>query len=197
MLKAFSKLTRTKSTPPTEDQIVKHNNKKQARDVWRKDVDKLKAIITGLDKEYSLHKGDFALARYEQLKTMIKLSVAQCSEVTGANHNNRDALSSASMRAGEPADGTNATARLRDTAAHFARTLPRGGRVESELSGKELEQETEALHRETVELKHEFRTLRDKLKVLGLHYTESKHLLPDQRYVALKNMIKTAVTANA
>jgi len=42
-----AKLTKSKSIPPSSDQIDKHKNTKKQRDTWQSDVDKLQAIVAG------------------------------------------------------------------------------------------------------------------------------------------------------
>jgi len=67
----------------------------------------------------------------------------------------------------------------------------------SEINSKDLEKELSKFNREIVDLKNDFRTLRDRLEHLGKEYEESKKLNPAQRYNALKEMIKTATTSSA
>ena len=65
------------SKPPTESQSAKFGEQKHSRDQWRDDAERIRGILTKLGQTYSAHKGDFALGRYEELKGMIKESLAE------------------------------------------------------------------------------------------------------------------------
>jgi len=197
MFKALAKLTGPKSSPLTDEQLTKLQDVRESRDQWHADVAKLRIILTDLQDVYKKHKGDFAPARYEQLKDMIKGSVQRSTVIFDENKNHRTAAG-CQRRGSAGKDSTvGASNRLKDSAAQFSkyqeqRSVSGGERATNgkTMTSKELEKELAKHHHDIVELKHEFRTLRDSLEVLARQYQESKRLNPAQRYVALREMIK-------
>jgi len=199
MLKALAKLTGSSSSPPTEDQLAKFRDVQALRDQWQADVSKLRSILADLLDVYKKHKGDFAPARYEQLKDMIKASVQRSTAVFEKNKNHRTAGALRALSDRKDSSGSGgAASRLKESAANFSKQQD-GGTVSGNgrttvvaMTAKELEKDLAKHHHDVVELKHEFRTLRDRLEALAKQYQESKRLNPAQRYVALREMIKDA-----
>lgn len=85
----LAKLTKSKSLPPSDDQIRKHKDQRRQLEKWRSDVKALYVILDKLKTEYESHKGDFALGRYEELKEMIKSAISQCRDAVKENSNHR------------------------------------------------------------------------------------------------------------
>ena len=65
------------------------------------------------------------------------------------------------------------------------------------MSVSQLESETEQYRRQVIQLKAEYRSLRERLEALASAYQSSKQLNPAQRYPALKDMIKNVCTVPA
>ena len=61
-----------KKKPVTPEQRQKHAEQSTLQAKWKHDADTICGITAQLRDKYGAHKGDFALGRYEQLKTMIK-----------------------------------------------------------------------------------------------------------------------------
>lgn len=182
------KLTRSKSVPLTDEQIRRHREQRDHRDQWQADVAALAQIVDRIRTQYAQHKGDFAIGRYEELKTMVKEAVQQTKAVSSDNKERRQTATGGSGT-GRAATMTG----LRDEAANFAKIQQRVKSDEkkySEMSVSELEAETEKLRRQVIQLKAEYRTRRDRLETLATSYETSKQLNPAQRYPALKDMIK-------
>jgi len=60
-----------------------YNEKREERNNWRHDVDQLLAVRSTLGAAYGLHKGDFAIGRYEEIKRMMKQAIADCDVIVG------------------------------------------------------------------------------------------------------------------
>ena len=56
--------------PLTDEQIRRHREQRDHRDQWQADVAALQQIVDRLRTQYSQHKGDFAVGRYEELKVL-------------------------------------------------------------------------------------------------------------------------------
>ena len=123
--------------PPTDSQANKYREQKHLRDQWRDDTQRIGGILTKLGQTYSAHKGDFALGRYEELKAMIKESLAEYEAALSDNkckqHGGRyediakqysgkgssDGKSSSAAKGGK-AKGTGTVTNLKQTALAMA-----------------------------------------------------------------------------
>lgn len=192
MLKAFAKLTKSKSLPPTDDQIRKHKDQRRQLEKWRNDVKGLRMILDKLKTQYEGHKGDFALGRYEELKEMIKSAVSQCSDAVKENSNHRYEPGSS--------DRSGKITSLCKNAASFSEKQEQVSSEEqrySTISASEVDQELRNFRIEILELREQFRKYRQNIEKLGVEYEESKKLNPTQRYPAMKNMIKNTLSASS
>lgn len=192
MLKAFAKLTKSKSLPPSDDQIRKHKDQRRQLEKWRSDVKALYVILDKLKTEYESHKGDFALGRYEELKEMIKSAISQCRDAVKENSNHRY----------EPAssDRSGKIGSLCKNAASFAEQQEQVSSEEkrySTLSASDVDKEMRNFRSEILELREQFRKYRQNIEKLGTEYEESKKLNPVERYPAMKNMIKNTLSESS
>lgn len=199
MMKAFAKLTKSKSLPPSDDQIRKHRDQRHQAEQWRHDVEALRSILDDLRTEYERHKSDFAIGRYEELKDMIKSALNRFQETVKRNVEHVHA-SAPSVGAGDRRGGSVSS--LRSNAATFAKRqvdVCNEERKYAEMSSKEADEDVKKLRREVLALKEEFRQHQRTLERLGEEYEASKKLTklqlnPGQRYKAMKDMIKDTFT---
>lgn len=195
MMKSLtSLLTRSKSVPVSDDQVRRHREQRRQCDEWRADVDRLKAITDRLRTEYARHKGDFAVGRYEELKSMVKTAVEELSSTVSEN---KDRRQTGALTYGRK---TGAISGLKSRAESYAEVQNRiraDEKYYSDLSPAHHASEIERLRRDIVQLKQDFQSERDRLERLDVAYQDSKRLNPAQRYAALKDMIKDATTTTA
>jgi len=75
MMKTLGKIGIGKSKSASEDQISKHKSMVLQHKQWSGQYSEIKSIVKKLEDTYASTKTEFALSRYEELKTMIKSAV--------------------------------------------------------------------------------------------------------------------------
>ena len=84
---------------------------------------------------YGRHKGDFALGRYEELKTMIKTAVKDSNLAVEVNRDHRGAAMGASSGSGAASRTASSVGGLRERAAEFAQQQSKTSAEEKMYSG--------------------------------------------------------------
>lgn len=200
MFKALGAKVGMGKAPPNEGLIEKHRSQKVTYNQWKNDVTSLKGISIKLAKSYQGAKNNFAMNRYEDLKDMIKLAVAEFKKVEhdiktrpvtkATNVRNQDGQTQ------QPAAKKGLMAQLRHNAQNFAEIQGEAAKQEKDyaaMTTKEVEAEMEEMRKSVIQLKQEFYAERDKLSKLSTDYEESKKLNPSQRYAELKKIIKAVI----
>jgi len=176
---------------PSDSQIRAHKEQKEELAAWQHDLNQLVAVLSRLSVTYSQHKGDFALGRYEEVKRMIKTAVEDCQKVVKEQKERLNAAGGQRSKREK---------KLHLGASNFkdsAECLCKDGKLYSEMSDSELNDDMVRMRREVLQLKQDFRRERDKLQKLRTDYEESKNVNPAQRYMELKELIKTLVSETA
>lgn len=198
MMKTLGKIGIGKSKSASEDQISKHKSMVLQHKQWSGQYSEIKSIVKKLEDTYASTKTEFALSRYEELKTMIKSAV----------HNYRnldDNVKKGSFKyrppsgdsAGSSESGrkVGAITKLRLHAQAFSSSnedLQQQEKDYSKMTSKEVLGETEEMRKEIIQLKQDYYTNRDRLIKLASDYEESKKYDPTKRYNVLKQLIKDA-----
>jgi len=172
----------------SESQIRAHRQQTHERDTWQRDVDHLRRVLEHLETSYSAHKGDFALGRYEELKRMIKEAIDGCEAVV-REQKSRPALCEIRGRRGLKGKTTN---EFKSTASG----LSSDQQLYASMTKEEYEDDVARMRRQVLQLKQDFRQLRDRFKRLETDYEQSKSVNPAQRYMDLKELIKNVVAKN-
>jgi len=198
MMKTLGKLGIGKAKSASEDQISKHKSMVLQHKQWSGQYSEIKSILQKLEDTYTSAKAEFALSRYEELKTMIKSAVQNYRNL---DDNVKKGSFKCRPSSGSPADPSQsgkkvgAITKLRLHAEAFSSSnedLQQQEKDYSKMTSKEVLGETEEMRKEVIQLKQDYYSSRDRLVKLATDYEESKKYDPTKRYNVLKQLIKDA-----